>query len=152
VAEYREPPGVERAPAGSNLLKMLRDGEVDVAIYGADLPADDPILKSVIPDPAAAALKWYAQHKVIPVNHMVVVTEKLSQSNPDAVREVFRLLAASKSAAGLPKPGLDLLPYGVDACLPALRMMIRYTTEQKLLPRPLDVDELFDDTTRTLQP
>src|SRR5262249_25102031 len=132
------------------------DGEVDVAIYGADLPENDPLLKSVIPDPEAAALKWYAQHKVIPVNHMVVVTEKLSQSNPEVVREVFRLLAASKRAAGLPKsgitPGLDFLPYGVEACLPALRMMIRYTTQQKLLPRPLDVEELFDDTTRALHP
>lgn len=160
VAEYREPPGVERAPAGRNLLQMLRDGEVDVAIYGADLPDSDAVLKSVIPDPEAAALRWYAQHKVIPINHMVVVTEKLSQSNPEAVREVFRLLVASKRAAGLPKPGLkpglepglDFLPYGVEACLPALRMMIKFTSQQKLLPRPLDVDELFDDTTRALMP
>jgi 4,5-dihydroxyphthalate decarboxylase len=156
VGEYREPPGVERAPAGSNLLKMLREGEVDVAIYGADLPDSDPVLRSVIPDPEAAALKWYSQHKVIPINHMVVVAEKLSQSNPEAVREVFRLLAASKRAAGLPKaggkPGLDFLPYGVEACLPALRMMIKYTSQQKLLPRPLDVEELFDDTTRALMP
>ncbi len=152
VAEYREPPGVERAPPDKNLLEMLRDGEVDVAIYGADLP-DDPMLKSVIPDPDAAAQKWHAQYKVMPINHMVVVTEKLSKSNPDAVREVFRLLAESKRAAGLPKPGgLDFLPFGRQACLPALRMMIKYTQQQKLLPRPLDVEELFDDTTRSLVP
>jgi len=40
VPEYREPPGVERAGADKNLLKMLRDGELDAAIYGADLPND----------------------------------------------------------------------------------------------------------------
>jgi hypothetical protein len=28
--------------------------------------------------------------------------------------------------------------------------MIRYQQQQKLLPRPLTVDELFDDTTRAL--
>src|SRR5262249_19382893 len=145
-----EPPGVERAPPGKNLLKMLRDGEVDVAIYGADLPAD-PMLKSVIPDADRAALDWHAKYGVMPINHMVVVTEKLSKSNPDAVREVFGRLADSKRAAGLPRSGsLDFLPYGRDACLPALRLMTQYTMQQKLVPRPLGVEELFDDTTRTL--
>ena len=45
LAEYREPATTERAPADKNLLKMLRDGEVDAAIYGADLP-NDPSLRS----------------------------------------------------------------------------------------------------------
>jgi 4,5-dihydroxyphthalate decarboxylase len=152
VAEYREPPGVERAPADKSLLKMLSDGEIDVAIHGADLPTD-PMIKSVIPDAEVAAQKWQAKHQVMPINHMVVATEKLSKSNPDAVREVFRLLVESKRAAGLPTPGgPDFLPYGREACLPALRMMIKYTQQQKLLPRPLDEEELFDDTTRGLTP
>jgi 4,5-dihydroxyphthalate decarboxylase len=76
VAEYQDPPAVERAGADKNILKMLREGELDAAIYGADLP-NDPSLKSVIPDPDAAALKWHAQHGVVPINHMVCVTEDL---------------------------------------------------------------------------
>ncbi len=151
VAEYREPPGVERAPPQKDLLQMLRDGEVDAAIYGANLP-NDSALKSVIPDPDAAAAKWYAQYKAVPINHMVVVTEALSQSDPEAVREVFRLLAESKRAAGLPKPGIDFLPYGVEACRPALELMIKFTTQQKLVPRALTVEELFDKTTCALMP
>jgi 4,5-dihydroxyphthalate decarboxylase len=88
---------------------------------------------------------------VVPINHMVCVTASLTQSKPEAVVEVFRLLAASKAAAGLPRPGgIDFLPYGLDACRPALQMMIKFATQQKLLPRPLTVDELFDDTTRVL--
>jgi 4,5-dihydroxyphthalate decarboxylase len=152
VAEYREPPGVERAPPQKDLLQMLRDGEIDAAIYGANLP-NDTSLKSVIPDPDAAAAKWYAQYKAVPINHMVVVTEALSQSDPEAVREVFRLLVESKRAAGLPKPGsIDFLPYGVEACRPALEQMIKFTLQQKLLPRALTVEELFDKTTRALMP
>jgi 4,5-dihydroxyphthalate decarboxylase len=152
VAEYKEPPEVERAPPQKDLLQMLRDGEVDAAIYGANLP-NDPNLKSVIPDPDAAAAKWYAQHKAVPINHMVVVTETLSRSDPEAVREVFRLLLASKRAAGLPKPGgIDFLPFGFDACRPTLEIMIKYTLQQKLVPRLLDVEELFDATTRNLAP
>jgi 4,5-dihydroxyphthalate decarboxylase len=150
VAEYRDPPGVERAAAGKNILQMLREGELEAAIYGADLP-NDPNLKSVIPDPDAAALKWYAQHRIVPINHMVCVTESLAKTKPEAVIEVFRMLAASKAAAGLPKTdSIDFLPYGLDACRPALQTMIKYCTQQKLLPRALDVDELFDDTTRAL--
>src|SRR4029077_8099466 len=57
VAEYHEPAGVERAGADKNLLKMLRAGELDAAIYGADLP-NDPTLKSLIPDAEAAAQAW----------------------------------------------------------------------------------------------
>jgi 4,5-dihydroxyphthalate decarboxylase len=152
VAEYKDPPAVERAAEGKNILQMLREGELDAAIYGADLP-DDPTLRSVIPEPDAAALKWYAQHGVVPINHMVCVTEALAKSNPQAVAEVYRLLAKSKAAGGLPKPGgIDFLPYGLDACRPALEMMIKFCTQQKLLPRPLNVDELFDDTTRALGP
>ena len=58
VGEYREPAGVERAGAGKNLLQMLREGELDAAIYGADLP-NDPALTSLIPDPEQAAQQWY---------------------------------------------------------------------------------------------
>jgi 4,5-dihydroxyphthalate decarboxylase len=152
VAEYKEPPGVERAPPQKDLLQMLRDGEIDAAIYGANLP-NDPNLKSVIPDPDAAAAKWYAQHKAVPINHMVVATETLSRSDPEAVRELFRLLVESKRAAGLPKPGgIDCLPFGFEACRPTLEIMIKYALQQKLVPRALDVEELFDATTRSLSP
>jgi len=152
VAEYKEPPGVERAAPQKDLLQMLRDGEVDAAIYGANLP-NDPNLKTVIPDPEAAAAKWYAQYKAVPINHMVVATESLARSDPQAVREVFRLLVESKRAAGLPKPdGIDFLPFGFEACRPALEIMVKFTQQQKLVPRALNVEELFDATTRGLAP
>jgi len=150
VAEYREPAGVERVGGGKNLLEMLRVGELDAAIYGADLP-DDPTLTSLIPDPEAAARQWYARHKVVPINHMVVVTEKLARSNPDAVREIYRLLSQGKRAAGLPRAGeIDFLPFGVEACRPALQAVIRYALQQSLIPQKIEVDDLFDGTTRAL--
>jgi 4,5-dihydroxyphthalate decarboxylase len=150
VAEFEEPPGVERAAEGKDLIAMLRAGEIDAAIYGVNLP-NDPALKSVIPDPEAAAAKWYAQHRVVPINHMVVVTERLAKTRPDLVREVYRVLLESKRAAGLPKPGtIDVLPFGLEACRPALVTLIKYLAQQKLIPRALTVEELFDDTTRVL--
>jgi 4,5-dihydroxyphthalate decarboxylase len=151
VAEYHEPAGVERAGSDKTLLKMLREGELDAAIYGADLP-NDPTLRSVIPEPEAAARSWYARHKVVPINHMVVVKEELARSHPETVREIYQLLLAAKTAAGLPKVGaIDFLPFGVEACRPALQTIVNYAWQQGLIPRKLDVDELFDDTTRALE-
>jgi len=151
VAEYHEPERVERAGADKNLLKMLRAGELDAAIYGADLP-NDPTLKSLIPDAESSAQRWYARHKVVPINHMVVVTEKLAKSNPQTVKEIYRLLLQAKKATGLPKAGaIDFLPFGLKACRPALQTIITYALQQRLIPRKIEVEDLFDDTTRALE-
>ena len=77
---------------------MLIAGELDAAVYGAALPRD-PRLQSVIPDPEAAARSWYGKHALVPVNHMVVVTDELVRSNPKAVAELYRLLEEGRKAA-----------------------------------------------------
>jgi hypothetical protein len=61
-------------------------------------------------------------------------------------------LARGKTAAGLPKPGaIDFLPFGFEACRPALQTVIDYALQQSLIPRKIDVEELFDATTRALR-
>jgi 4,5-dihydroxyphthalate decarboxylase len=150
LAEYREPEQVERAAGDKSLLDMLRDGELDAAIYGADLP-DDPTLRSLIPDPKRAALQWYRRHQVVPINHMVVMTEGFARANGAAVAEIYRLLARAKEAAGLPSAGeIDFLPFGVEACKPALQMMASYALQQSIIPRKIDVTELLGASTRSL--
>ncbi len=150
VTEYADPPGVERA-AGKDITKMVLDGELDAAIFGGVMP-NDPRLKSIIPDPEAAAKEWYRKHGTVPVNHMVVFKAPLSESDPGAVREIFRMLLESKKAAGLPKAGtIDTIPFGFDAVRPALALMCSNAFELKLVPRRYAVEELFDDTTRMLQ-
>ena len=150
VNEFRDPAGVERAGPEQNLGKLVLTGELAGGIYGADLP-DDKRLQSVIPQPEAAARQWHAKHGVVPINHMVVVTEHLAETQPETVREVYRMLLASKRAVGVPKPGgLDMQPFGFAACRPALKMIIDYCVQQQLIPRRFEVEELFDDTTRAL--
>ena len=150
VAEFRDPPNVERAPAGAKVVDMLLAGEIDAAIVG-DGPPSDPRIKTLLADPAAAARAWHAKHGAIQVNHLVVVKDSLSQSDPQAVREIYRLLVESKQAAGLPKAGeLDLNPFGVEANRRNLDVAIDCVHRQRLIPRRYSVDELFDETTRSL--
>jgi len=141
VAEAKDPPGVVRAGADKDITQMLIAGEIDAAIYGAALP-DDPRLHSVIADPDAAAQAWYAKHHLVPVNHMVVVTEALARANPQAVAELSRLLEAGKRAAGNPGP-IDTSPFGKDANQPCLELLISYALQQGLISRQLTVDELW---------
>jgi 4,5-dihydroxyphthalate decarboxylase len=150
VREYRDPPDVERAAPGKDMTKMLLEGELDAAIFGGNIPKD-PRLKSVIAEPEAAAMDWYKKHATVPVNHMVVVKTALAKSDPGAVREIFRMLQASKKAAGLPKPdAIDTIPFGFEAVRLALELMSSYALEMKIIPRRFSVEELFDDTTRAL--
>jgi 4,5-dihydroxyphthalate decarboxylase len=149
LAEYHDPDIVKRAPPGKELVQMLLDGEIDSAVVGDKLP--DPRLKHLIPDPEAAAKKWAERHHGIPINHMLVIRSELSQSRPDVVREVFREFQESKRAAGLADKGpLDPYRFGVEVCRPTLEIIVDFCLRQKLISRPISVDELFDDTTRVL--
>jgi 4,5-dihydroxyphthalate decarboxylase len=150
VGEYEDPDIVERAPEGKELVQMLLDGEVDAAIVGDSMP--DKRLKYLISDPERVAEKWAGSHGGVPINHMVVIRDEISKSRPDVVREVFRMLVASKEAAHLPESGTPLDPrrIGVEANRKSLEIIIDYCLRQRLIPRRFTVDELFDDTTRAL--
>jgi 4,5-dihydroxyphthalate decarboxylase len=150
VAEFKDPPSVERAPEGKELLAMLLDGEVDAAVL-RDTTLTDPRLKRLIPDPDQAARDWHARNRAIQINHMVVVKESLSKSNPDAVREVYRLLREARCAAPPPAPGaLDMTPFGLEENRRNIEVAIDTVYQQRLIPKRFTVDDLFDDVTRKL--
>ena len=140
--------GHDRARARrKTILQMLLDGEIDAALGET---STDPRLKPLFGDPAAEAERWSRRHGIVPVNHLVVVKEILRQSQPDAVREVYRMLKQSKAAANL-KGTPDFVPFGVEANRKSLERIIDYAAQQALIPRRFSVDELFDETTRTLE-
>ncbi|MGH7853016.1 MAG: hypothetical protein ACREP3_06220 [Candidatus Binatia bacterium] len=149
VAEYHDPATAERAPDGKQLLKMLLDGEIDAGVVGGpDLK--DPRLRPVIPNPDEAAQAWRQKYGALPINHMLVVKESLKKSNPAAVKEIYRLLRASKQAAPAASGALDTVQFGVDNIRRSLELIIEYSVQQRLIPRPFTLDELFDEVTREL--
>jgi 4,5-dihydroxyphthalate decarboxylase len=146
VAEARDPPWAERAPPSKELLPMLRAGELDAVIVGNDVP-NDPGLRTVFPDPAAAGTAFLHRHGFVPVNHMVVVRRDLADSRPDLLVELMRLFRDAKAAAPSRDDKVDSLPAGRAALRPALELASRYAHEQGLLPKQLSPDEIWDGLT-----
>ncbi|MET4258619.1 4,5-dihydroxyphthalate decarboxylase [Bradyrhizobium sp. S3.12.5] len=144
VAEYVDT--TERAPKDKKALEMLLDGGVD-AVLGET--SNDPKLKPLFPDPAAEAAKWFARRGVVPVNHLVVVTESLARSRPDVVAGIYDLLKQNKEQAG-PAATPDFVPFGIEANRKPLELIVDYAFQQGLIPRRYAVEELFDATTRGL--
>src|SRR6202047_3365104 len=82
VAEFRDT--TKRAPEGKQIVQMLLDGELDAVLGGK---VERPGLKPLFADAATEERSWFAKHKVVPINHMVVVSANLSKDHPEAVRE-----------------------------------------------------------------
>jgi 4,5-dihydroxyphthalate decarboxylase len=135
-----------RARAGTNIVDMLLNGELD-AVLGET--ASDPRLKPLFFDPIAEASRWFASHAIVPVNHLVVVTEKLARERPDIVREIYDLLGRSKARAGQ-AAAPDPVPFGVEANRKSLELITDYAVQQSLIPARFRVDELFDRTALAL--
>ena len=128
---------------------MLIDGEVDAALIGDKFP--DPSFKTLIPDAEAANKAWAEKNGGVPINHMVIVRDKIAKERPDIVRELFRLLKDARAADDKSAKGaLDPYRFGVEANRKALEKVIDYSFKQQMITKKPSVDELFNDVTRAL--
>jgi 4,5-dihydroxyphthalate decarboxylase len=148
LEEYSDPANCVRLPKGSNIGQMMLDGELAATLQGVDLPKD-PRVERLVPDPYNAARDWFAREGVVPINHVFVVHQDIAKNRPDVVREIYRMIADSRALTegGVPDP---FPPLGVEANRKGLQLAIEWAFEQKIIPRKLSVDELFDEVTGTL--
>ncbi|QIL73869.1 phosphate ABC transporter substrate-binding protein (plasmid) [Diaphorobacter sp. HDW4B] len=148
LAEYSDPENCIRLPKGSSIPDMMMAGELDAALLGEDMPKD-PRVRTLVPDAQAAARAWYAREGVVPINHMFVVHKDISKNRPDIVRDIFRMVKESRE---LTEGGVPAVfpPIGLEANRKGLQMAIDWALDQKIIPRRLCVDELFDDVTGSL--
>jgi 4,5-dihydroxyphthalate decarboxylase len=140
VAEFRDT--TKRAPPGKEIIQMLLDGDLDV-VLGEKV--ERPGLKPLFPEDGGEEKSWFTKHRMLPINHMVVVSEALSKTHPEVVREVSRLLRESEARAPA-----SWHRFSADEMRRSLALISEYTAQQGLIPRAFTVDELFDDVTRTL--
>jgi 4,5-dihydroxyphthalate decarboxylase len=141
VAEYRDPPWTERAPAGANPLGMLRQGELDAVIVGNELP-DDPALRSVFADPDAAAAAFLRAQGVMPINHMLIVRGALAAQRPDLLQELLGMFRAAAGAVPA-APGAAAVAWPATQLNSALELAARYCEQQGLLPHAMNIAQIW---------
>jgi 4,5-dihydroxyphthalate decarboxylase len=135
VAEFRDPPNVERAPSGKDMMQMLLAGDLDAAILG-ERPTDAR-LQYVFKDPDRAAEAWRRKHGAIQVNHLVAVKDTVSR---DDASKIYEMLLESRNAAGSP----EMNPFGLEENRRNLELAIDCVYRQGMIPRRYAVDELFE--------
>jgi 4,5-dihydroxyphthalate decarboxylase len=147
LAEYSDPANCQRLPKGSSIPDLMMAGELTAALLGEDMPKD-PRVRTLVPDAHNAAKSWYAREGFVPINHMFVVHADLSKQRPDVVRELYRMVVESRRLAeGVPA---IFPPIGLEGNRKGLQVAIDWALDQKIIPRRLTVDELFDDVTGAL--
>jgi 4,5-dihydroxyphthalate decarboxylase len=168
VEQYRPPANVVPIDKGRDMVEMLASGEL-AAVVGIT-SADHPDVKPLIPDALEAGLAALRTRGHYPINHLVVVRDELLDAHPDLAADVFETFAAAKSlyveklkAGEIGKPTeadevhrrvMEItgnpLPYGIEPNRAVIEELIRHATAQKIVTRPVTVDDLFAPATRGL--
>ncbi|WP_284744697.1 hypothetical protein [Amycolatopsis sp. RTGN1] len=151
VAEYVEPPNVERA--SGKVLDLLGRGEVAAAVLGPPaLDSAEGPLVPLIPDWREAEEAWGARHATVPINHLLTVRRDLLEAEPGTVTELYQAFGArieERKAEPDPGPRVRALRFGVtDELVAGLQVAIDYALQQNVIRTPVTVAELLADFTR----
>ena len=149
LSEYRDPPWVERVRGNHGLMDLLRTGRADAAIFGNDLPSD-PDLVSIFHRPGDADRAWHHHHRLVPINHVLVVRRDIAERHPQVLRHLWEMLRAQRPLPTRGSIAADMSPFGVSAMNRSVQLLLDLCVQQQLLPRPLGVEELFADAVALL--
>jgi 4,5-dihydroxyphthalate decarboxylase len=164
VAEYRPPPNVVPIEKGKKMADMLASGELAAAI---GVEVDSPDVKPLIPNALEAGLTALRQRGHYPINHLIVVKDDLLDEHPDLAEDVFgafaeakRIYIAQLKAGQIAQPTAvdklhqkvmeitgDPLPYGIEPNRLALEELIQNAVTQRIIDKPIAVEELFAEGT-----
>jgi 4,5-dihydroxyphthalate decarboxylase len=168
VAEYRPPSNVIPIEPGKTLEQLLMSGEVPAAI---GVQIDHPGVKPLIPHAKEAGLHALRARGLYPINHTVVVKDRLLASHPNLATDIFNAFAEAKrpylerlATGALDKPSPDdavfrsvmemtgdPLPYGIEPNRGVLESLIRHAQTQGIIPGPVSVNDLFAASTHHLR-
>jgi len=149
------------------LSDMLADGRLDGLIsYSPPACVREPGVGRLFPRWWEEERRYYEQTGVFPIMHLMVVRKDTARRFPGLARALFESFGRAKQLAlteleieqapkiMLPWPHSGLIearelmgepywPYGVEPNRRTLAAQLAFSWEQHLLPRPLDVEELF---------
>jgi 4,5-dihydroxyphthalate decarboxylase len=167
VAEYRPPSNVVPIEQGKKMADMLASGEL-VAAIGVEI--DHPDVKPLIPNALEAGLAAHKRNGHYPINHTVVIRDELLAAHPELAADVFHAFAESKrlyierlKAGRIEKPtevdkvhsrvmeiSGDPLPYGIGPNRNTFEELIQHALTQRIITKPVTVEDLFAHGTHDL--
>jgi 4,5-dihydroxyphthalate decarboxylase len=168
VAQYRPPANVVPVKPPRSLEELLRSGKL-AAVLGAPIQAPD--VTPLIPDPTGTALTALRERGLYPINHLVVVRDDVLRAHPDLARDLFDAFVRAKQVyldrltnGGIASPtavdrlhqqvheltGADPLPYGIEPNREVLERLVRTAVDQKILSRPVELEDVFAGDTLDL--
>jgi ABC-type nitrate/sulfonate/bicarbonate transport system substrate-binding protein len=169
VAQYRPPGNVVTVKPPRSLEDLLRSGKI-AAVLGARIDAPDVI--PLIPDATEAALAAVWERGLYPINHLVVVRDDVLRQRLDIAGDIFDAFARAKQLyvdrlgnGAIESPtatdrmyqqvleltGADPLPYGIEPNREMLERLIRTSVDQKILSRPMKLENVFAAGTLRLE-
>jgi len=127
-------------------------------------------VKPLIPNALEAGLAAHKRNGHYPINHTVVIRDELLAAHPELAADVFNVFAASKrlyierlKAGRIEKPtevdkvhsrvmeiSGDPLPYGIAPNRKTLEELIQHAAVQRIITKPVAVEELFARGTHDL--
>jgi len=150
------------------LNELLVTGEID-ALIGARRPealGKDPRVARLFPNYRELERAYYGKTRIFPVMHTVVIREALYREQRWIAESLYKAFVEAKawclaqmrfsSALRYTVPwlqadleemaevfGPDPWPYGLEANRHVLTTLVQYLVEQRLLPAPIALEELF---------
>ena len=156
------------APEGKTLNGMLADGEIDgmIGLFEPSCMAAGAPVKRLFGDWRSVEQDYFRRTGIFPIMHAVAIRKSLLADNPWLARSVFDAFCAAKEVAieelQVPQAckvtlpwvvaeyaatrdvmGDDIWPYGYDANRLVIEAMVRWSTSEGLLSRPVVAEELF---------
>jgi 4,5-dihydroxyphthalate decarboxylase len=165
VAEFVAPSNVVPIDKTKKMADMVISGELAGAI---GIEIDHPDVKPLITNADEAGLSALRQRGHYPINHTVVIRDELIDRYPDLPRDVFNAFAEAKrvylqklKAGQVEKPTAvdrlhqrvmdvtgDPLPYGISPNRRVLEDLVQHSVTQGIVPRAVNIEELFEPSTR----
>jgi 4,5-dihydroxyphthalate decarboxylase len=168
VAEYRPPSNVVPIAKGKKMADLVASGELPAAI---GVEVESPDVKPLIANAGDQGLEALRIRGHYPINHLMVVKDDLLDAHADLAPDLFNAFAEAKriyvrllQGGQIENPtrvddlhrrvmeitGRDPLPYGIASNRQTLEEIIQYALEQRIIARPVTVEELFPPSTHRL--
>lgn len=133
---------------GADLPGMLKSGELDA---GLGVPVnDDPNVAQLVPDFRQRGIEQFQKDGIHSLIHLMLVKNSAIEADPGILQSVFDAFKESKrvylESLGDQAPKEkwdDPLVLGMDEVRASLEKLMAHAVDQKILPRPLSIDEIF---------